>query len=377
MIDTVSILIPRDKVVTTSVSGQSGPSWDMQAKTNQYEKFVRNPSKKDKESGLYFPRLTGYRRKSGPKQENVRIEFSASKLLYLNNLDELEDKNFCEVLDVLKERLEIMGVYINKAVLENAEISSVHFSRNLQLKDGYTVQHIISEINKVNISKTFDVARARFINNGQSFYIHTSSYQFTIYDKIADLNKAPKKAIDKDQPSYQKSLFFPLSKKGQINEVLRFEVRLSRQKVKKLLESFNFNQHITFKNVFNSELSKRIIKYYWDELIRERNLGLFSIPLSIKNTLRSIFSSNQKIKSRYGIYLAGLFLIGKDEDGIRELRSILSKNNSDRSWFRTAKDMKLASEIITKNRIRDWVVQIDNGLEEYNPYKCPKDINDL
>lgn len=31
--------------------------------------------------------------------------------------------------------------------------------------------------------------------------------------------------------------------------------------------------------------------------------------------------------------------------------------------------MQLASELITKNKLRDWVTQIDKKLENYKPYK--------
>ena len=88
MIDTVCLLIPKDKMVY--LSGVS--SWELYSKTDQYDKYVRNPSKAEKETGKYFPRLTGYKRHYS-QEANVRLEFSAPKLVYLNNLEELEEKN--------------------------------------------------------------------------------------------------------------------------------------------------------------------------------------------------------------------------------------------------------------------------------------------
>ena len=94
MIDTVCLSIPKDKM--NYLLGLS--SWELYSKTNQYEKYVRNPKKVEKETGLYFPRLTAYRRQFC-QSENVRMEFSAPKLLYLNNLDELEEKDFTKVME--------------------------------------------------------------------------------------------------------------------------------------------------------------------------------------------------------------------------------------------------------------------------------------
>src|SRR3989344_4540801 len=212
MIDTVCLLIPKDKLVFVNLSERGVPTWSLHSDTDQYKKFVKNPSKRDLDSGLYFPRLTGYKRKSFSQDANVRIEFSVPKLLFLNNLDELEEKDFLQVIDTLHDRLKTMGVVVSKAILQSASVSSAHFSKNIKLEDGYTANHLISEMNKVNLRKSFDFAKTRFMNDGQSLYAHTTSHQLVIYDKIADLRKDKKRAIDKDQTLYQLSLFAELNK---------------------------------------------------------------------------------------------------------------------------------------------------------------------
>lgn len=373
MIDTVCLLIPKDKMRICSPSERGDPAWNLQSKTEQYEKFVRNPSKRDLDSGLYFPRLTGYNRKNFAVESNIRIEFSAPKLLYLNNLDELEEKDFPEVIKALQDRLNTMGVIVPKKVLENATVSSIHFSKNILLQDGYTSSHLISEMNKVNLRKTFDMARSRYINDGQSLYAHTTSHQLIIYDKIADLNKDKKRAIDKEQTMYQMSLFSELKKAEDMIEVIRFEVRLSRkQKMNEVIHRLGYSKNPTFRDVFKVEMSRKVVTDYWNKLIKERNLGLFSISLSLKDILRTIYVANNKIKPKQAIYLIGLFLLGKDENGMRELRSIVTKKSHDRTWYRIVKDMQTASELITKNKLRDWVVQIDNSLAEFKAYKHKK-----
>lgn len=370
MIDTVCLLIPKDKLTVLDLSSYGVPTWNLHSKTDQYDKFVKNPSKKDKDSGLYFPRLTGYRRKSYGQEANVRIEFSAPKLLYLNNLDELEDKDFNQVVETLQERLQTMGIVATKSILEKASVSSVHFSKNIQLEDGYTVTHLISEMNKVNLRKSFDFAKTRFMNDGQSLYAHTTAHQLVIYDKIADLGKDKKRAIDKDQPLYQRTLFTELKSNNELNEVIRFEIRLNhKQKMNKVIEDLGYAKNPTFRDVFNTELSKKVVNSYWQKLIKERNLGLFSIAISVKDVLRTLFLADKKLKPKQAIYLLGLFQLARDEEGMRQLRTIISKRSHDRTWYRIAKDMQQASELITKNKLRDWVTQLDKKLEDYEPYK--------
>jgi hypothetical protein len=365
MIDTVCLLIPKDQMRYLSEIA----SWELYSKTEQYAKFVRNPSKAEKDTGKYFPRLTGYKRKYS-LEANVRMEFSAPKLLYLNNLEELENKDFSKVIQALQDRLKTMGVIVTKSVLQNASVSSVHFSKNIVLQDGYTVSHLISEMSKVNLRKSFDFAKTRYINDGQSLYAHATSHQLVIYDKIADLNKDKKRAIDKDQTIYQRSLFAELNKEDEPQEIIRFEIRLSqKQKMNKVLEDLGYQKNPVFKQVFNAEMSKKVVMDYWKKLIKERNLGLFSLSVSIKDMFRTLFLSDKNLKPKQAIYLLGLFMLAKDENGMRQLRTIIAKRSHDRTWYRLAKDMQEASELITKNKLRDWVTQIDKNLDKYKPYR--------
>jgi hypothetical protein len=365
MIDTICLLIPKENMMY--LSGVS--DWELYSRTEQYEKYVRNPSKAEKLTGKYFPRLTGYKRHYS-QNANVRIEFSIPKLLFLNNLDELEDADFPKVIDTLQERLKLMGVRVLQPILENAPVSSVHFSKNIPLENGYTSTHIISELGKINLRKNFDFARTRFINDGQSLYAHPTAHQMVIYDKIADLNKDKKRSIDKDQPLYQRSLFEQFTKETEQPEILRIEIRLNhKQKLNKLLTDFGYKPNPVFKQIFKTEISKRVVIDYWERLVKKRNLGLFSMTQSPKDILQTLFLADKEIKPKQAVYLFGLHLLSKDENGMRQLRTIISKRSRDRTWYRIAKDIQQSSELITKNKLRNWVSQIDNSLNLYKTYK--------
>jgi len=364
MIDTLRLMIPRAEV--SFVSGLS--NMGLYSKTENYEKFVRNPSKTEKEMGLYFPRITGYRRGGHKDNAKILVEFSAPKLLFLNNVDELEDGDFEELIRVLRERLGTMGIIVMRTTLEKSLVSAVHFSKNILLKDGYTASHLISEMNKVDLNQVYDFTRSRYINDGQSLYAHTTSHQLVIYDKVADISKGEKRAIDKDQPSYQISLFPEIQKNKQ--EIIRFEVRLgNRQKIDRTLEALGYERGLSFRQIFKSEISQKVVNDYWQKLIKSRNLGLFSVLPSIKDILRIFLMANEKLKPKQAIYLLGLFLLARDENGLRELRSMVSKRAHDRTWYRFTRDMRRNSDAITKNGLRSWVTQIDEELKIYKPFK--------
>ena len=103
MIDTIILSIPKNKTITLDLTTNGIQAWDLQARTRVYDKFVKNPSPRDTETGRYFPRLTGYRRKNGKLEweSTLKIEFSAPKLIYENNIDELKDSQFEEVVEAL------------------------------------------------------------------------------------------------------------------------------------------------------------------------------------------------------------------------------------------------------------------------------------
>ncbi len=237
------------------------------------------------------------------------------------------------------------------------------------MKDNYTVNYVISEINKINVCQSLDLSRARFINNGQSLYIHSDSHQFTVYDKIADLNKNKKRAIDKDQTSYQKTLFKEFQQKKELQEIIRFELRFNnKRKLMKILNDLNHQKELTFKNMFNSTMSMDVINSYWKKII-DNNDNIFSLEITSKETLQTILLNDYTIKPKQAIYLTGLLTLSKNENGMRELRTILSKKISPRRWYQYNKDLQKVNKLISKNNLKNWVIQINKSFENYEPYK--------
>lgn len=361
MIDTVCLFIPQSEIKIVDIT-----TWTLQSKTNGNFRYIKNPSVHNLETDKYFPRLSLFR--NWFRQEAcIHIEFSVPKLVFLNNLDELDDLDFPLVIITLQKRLETMGVVTSKESIENAKVSIVHFSKNIPLSDGYTTNYLISEMNKINFGKIYDLTRAKYTNDGQSLYIHTTSHEFIIYNKIADILASEKRAIDRDRIANQKSIFANIKDVNKLPEVIRFEVRLVRKrKMNSLFRKLGCKENPLFKEVFSSVLSKKIVIHYWKTIINAENSGLFSVPLSNKDLMQVIFTAQPKIKPKQAIYLAGLSIISKD--GMRELRSIVSKKSGERTWYRIAEDIRVVNELASKNRIRSWVSQVGTKLENYSPF---------
>lgn len=370
MIDTIIISIPKDKVVNVSNPANETLGWHQQSKTPIYEKFIRNPTKAEKESGYYFPRLTGIKRKAGgPTEAFIKVEFSIPKLLYMNNLDEVKESDFKLIIDTLKDRLLRMGIAVPSKYLILAPVTAVHYSKNILLTDGYTSQFILSELSKIDIRKSFDFSKTKFTNDGQSIYAYTIAHSFVIYDKIADLKKDEKRAIDKDQTLYQRTLFDVIEKKD-LYEVLRFEIRISKkQKLNALFKKLDFKENPTFEDIFKRKISKTVVQHYWDTLVKNNSTLLFGFSFGPKDLLKKILIANPKLKPKQALYFASLITMTKDGNGIRELRSILSKYSDNRTWYRIKDDIKNVSGLLKKTRPRDWFDQIEKELKQFDTFK--------
>jgi hypothetical protein len=121
---------------------------------------VQNPTKADLKAGRYLPRLTLSKRKiSAGFALTLRIEFSAPKLIFGNNFDELGSRDFAEVLIALQVRLGEMGIRLLQDALRQARVSAIHFSKNIAFTDYTTCFMVMSELDLIDLSSA-SISRA-------------------------------------------------------------------------------------------------------------------------------------------------------------------------------------------------------------------------
>ncbi|NQV13034.1 MAG: hypothetical protein HQ530_01890 [Parcubacteria group bacterium] len=370
MIDTVILTIEGKRCLP--IENPNIPSrWFLHSKSGRYEKHVINETAAQKHDGIYRPRVRTIKRAGIIYRQ---IEFSVPKLLHGNNVDEVSDEDFDIVVDTLKERLEDFKIITTIDALKSAAVSSFHPSKNIVLSGGYTSQAVIKELSKVNLTKRMDLNRDSFRNDGHSLQYYTNSHSFVIYDKIQDLKKPKKRAIDKDQTLRQLSLFDDIQKKER-KEILRFEVRLSRKvKVNSIMDKMGYSKNPTFKDIFSKKVCQEVLMMYWQELIAEKNLFLFSISSSPKQTFEKIRKYYLSIKPKEIVYLVGLQQLCQDGNGIRDLRNLVEKKASTRTWYRFSDDMKKLNDMQKISGCHGWVNQIKKQLNDFDSLKVYDDL---
>ena len=105
MLDTTILQIPIDYSAIIDHDRFSPSTINILGNRKVFSKHINNPTKEDKEKWGYAPRLTLIKREG---KLYLKVEFSAPKLLFRNNLDEIEEDNFDEVVNRLQKTIKGM-----------------------------------------------------------------------------------------------------------------------------------------------------------------------------------------------------------------------------------------------------------------------------
>lgn len=363
MIDTVVLSLPRESF--RAVKNASASPWELYSTGNGFEKYVKNQTYQQKNDGVYRPKLSVIKRGG---LSFLRIEFSVPKLIFGNNVDEVCENDFGLVVKTLRTRLKDFGVLVPTAAIEKSTVSLFHPSKNILLSNGYTSSEVIRELNKINLSTRMDLNKDSYRNDGQSLQCYTGSHSLVIYDKIKDLKKRKKRAVDKDQTPVQSSISHTLVSLKRNIEILRIEVRLSKKaKMNAVLAKNGFNGNPIFKEVFRESVCQKITLQYWNDLVADKNIFLYSLESNPKRILERILRRKGLIKAKEAIYLTGLHQLCKDASGIRELRALLSQRSTDRTWYRISSDIKELDALQSPLLCHQWLVQARSQLQFYKP----------
>lgn len=365
MIDTIILQIQIDKSAITDPS-QFKPSARLLFE-NYYGflKCVNNPTASGRQKGTYKPRLTTIRRGGNLY---LKAEFSTPKLLLGNNLDEIEEIDFDEMVSKLREIIEGMGVRLWTHEIENAEVIAFHPSKNIPLSNGYTSSFAIRELSKIDLTEKMDIEQVKFRNSGELLGIYSNRHSVVFYDKISDLNKPAKRAIDKDQTKQQFSLFDYIKRERQQLEVLRFEVRLSnRKKMKEILERVNFKDTPLFKNIFKKVLCQKILNLYWEKYFR-KDLFLFSVNNKSQKILQQILMRYPKTKIKTAVFMTGLNSLCKDDDGIRGFRNIAKNYRPKTNWIMLKNHLRKFKDDIFSQPAHGFIKDIEENLDKFESF---------
>jgi len=365
MLDTIILQIPIQFSAITDPN-KFNPNARQLEVYRGFGKCTNNPTAEDRRKGIYKPKLTLIKR---GEMIYLKIEFSAPKLLFGNNLDEVEEKDFGEMITRLQSVVKEMGVLLWTHQIEKAKVIGFHPSKNIVLTNGYTSSFAIRELSKINFNQKMDLERVGFRNEGEAIQIYAICHSVVFYDKINDLMKPPKRAIDEDQTKRQIELFDYIKKEKKGLEVLRIEVRLSdSDKMKEILKEVGFEEEPKPKNIFKKDLCQKIVKLYWEKLFKG-NMFLFSVNNNPQMILQKILMKYPKTNIRTAVMLVGLYQLCKDEEGIRGFRSIAKNYKPKFNWVRLNNYLRKFEDEVFTQPTHGFIKDIEESLDNFEAFR--------
>jgi hypothetical protein len=273
----------------------------------------------------------------------LRIEFSAPKLLFGNNFDELRSQDFEQVLDTLQTTLANLDVRVAADTLRAARVSAVHYGKNIAFTNYTTCSMVMRELALIDLGRRLDLSQTDYRDQGHAIRYHANSYEVTFYDKLKDIEQArlsAKRAIERDYGP-QVTLFSDPGRFPKELQVLRMEVRLgTRRKIVNLLKVVEPGTEPTFAAIFNASIAKGVLLQFWNRLRAQLPL-VEGIKDRRPEDVLAILAAAENGQARPGALLQQLgciVLVGSV--GFRGAGAILSRHCSARSWERYKHQIK-------------------------------------
>lgn len=350
MIDTIALAFPKPRATQGELEWAG---WDLHTTSRNFRVYSKNPSR-DLIDRAYYPTLTGYsgNARNGRWTPRIKATFSAPKLIYGNNLDELSEVQFEQVVETLRMRLLDMGVRIGAAALRNGTVSVIHYSKNFLLSE-YSAQYAISELRRLNVSRRLHLTSKEYPNEGEGLSVYAKSYSLEFYDKVAEIMRDNAELLAEVEP---------------MPEILRFEIRLKqKRKMNDLFRSLELPENPTFAEAFSRDTSRRVLRHYWDDFVAPDSSLLFAPPTTPKELLRGIL---RVVPEGHGALMrTALMLLSRDGQGMRELRSMLSPHISGYTWRRYAELCQETAGLLRMSDRGGWFAQVSRQLVRYEQFR--------
>lgn len=357
--------------------------WDFTPNTNRitaleprdmgkgrYMSAKRNPSKQDNEIAGYLPYITFYKAvRAGGLTTELRIQFSAPKLVHGNSFDELVEDDIELMYQRLFDGLKYYGIRFFKGMdtLINARVSAIHFAKNFPLSNYMTARQAVTEIQKCDITSWRDVSQSDYVNNGHGFKTHSKYYELAFYDKMAEYNKGKR-----NQPVFDTDLQLQMDIFGgktlvQPFEVIRMEARLNNAKtIKTALKKAGFEgKQVTFDALCKKDVSQAVLKQQLAELYsRYPKISDAKAP-DLHALFSELYVQNPGRSMATLLSAVGMRALNQ-EFGTRKLKDIVGSRGSPR-LLRQAK--KINHELAYRHEQPEVFQLLNEQLNRFQPVR--------
>jgi len=330
-------------------------------------KAIRNPTAEDRRTKNYMPRLTLIKAiRHGSIPTILNVEFSAPKIIFNDNFNEITESDFDYLCVQLSRKLYNMGVIVkNDNAIRDAFVSTVHYSKNITLTDYSTAHEVLSEIEKCNYTAHKQLDRQKYRGGGEAVHYYSSKWGLCIYDKLSEFRRSKvseRGLLEKDNycqlPLFDdRALVTPF-------QMIRFEARyISRPQIGKSLKEIDITlESITFRHLFSEAIAKKMLKH---ELGRLRS-SYPAINLTDKSSAQLFTElSIQNPQAQIGTVLQALSYRDLISDvGSRDVRKI--GNFSSQQWYNLNK--KINTLNFDRRKLKSFDI-IEEQIDRFIPIR--------
>lgn len=362
MIDTIKLAIPCDK--TPAWLARLRPIHSTNLATGTIKNII-NPSAATRNMGIVTPNVSFVSRpRTGGRTPELLIEVSLPKLLFGNNFQEVSDLDFEAICQKLANSLSRAGIPIAIEQLVTADVRKIDFCKNVIFNDYTSVSSIVKDIRTADMSKRNDNQLTDYRNGGHIYHImHTNSLDVSLYDKVADLKQGKiSEHRAHESTNYTQFKLLDTFDSNKSLSVARFEVRLnSKAKIRHELSRFEIpTSHITFKSIYRSDIAKKVLSYYWQDIFSK--IPKAPLDTDTPEKLLSEILKSQKITPRFAFAQLGYLLCVSDNDN-RYIRNLIEQRFGKQAWLRLR---NLRPPPSSKSRLKN-LLTITSAIEAMQP----------
>lgn len=371
MVDTVTLKISKEHFDITeaaqlSFSQPIAPILDEKIRPGYLMSAYYKPNQELKMSGIYLPKFSLYKAvRNNGYEIFAKVEFSAPKLLFGNNFDELTDSDLILVCKALSGRLRLMGIRVHPLSIRFASVTAIHYGKNIPFTDYTTASQIIRDLSKCDTTIRKRYNQRDFVNNGEALYLHTKTDGLVIYDKKQELQNTRSYTNGRfeDENDCQFYLLDRFNQKPPF-EVVRIEARLlKRRAIKTIFTRCGINGNdYKFCDLFSSKVAKAVLLDAFAPFESEQNKLIYCQDASERLAI-TLRANNPELSPKDILMIVGCKDL-LETSGYRDIRKLLGATSG--QWSRINRTIKNTNMNVSS---QNSIATVKRRLEEFEPVR--------
>ncbi len=267
------------------------------------QSYRLNPKHTQKEQGFAYPNITiyeTYKHTSG-YQCNLKPHISIPKMLFGHSIEEVNDTYYQEAVNTLQSRLKDMGLLVFEKAIHEASVTTLHYCINILMESETDARRFLTALSKMNLDDRYQTHDRDYTNGGRSVRFHTDTFELIAYLKYYDFLESGMNRIDRKPTLQERTIAERLSKSKTLPPLVRIEVRFNgKPSIRKHLHTILEIDKPTWtlRDVFSEDISRKVVKFYWDKLMDKPNNRLMLMNISRSDIYRKAKENFQQIPQR-------------------------------------------------------------------------------